>query len=132
MKKGSDWLNYQSGGKRRNSGVSVLDLNKLPANQRKVMHVLLRKAEMTYSELYKAVHATPAADYMSRGDLDAALDKLSERGWLTQMNDQDATYKANFGHKASSRLPKSIWNALDSKAEQSNVTEESDNEDSKK
>ncbi len=115
MKIGSDWLNHQSGNKKREGGISILDLAKLPPNQRKIMRVLLRKVEMTYSDLCKAAEAMPEADRMDQGELDEALETLCKQGWLTRTSDQDVTYKVNFRRKASSSLPKSIWEALDSK-----------------
>ncbi len=115
MRKGSDWLRQQSGNKRRESGISVLDLAKLPPDQRKIMRVLLRKVEMTYSDLCKDVEAMPEADCIDQGTLDKALEALCEQGWLTRMSDQDVTYKVNFRRKPTSRLPKNIWDALDSK-----------------
>ena len=68
MKKGSDWLRHQSQGKKRESGVSVLDMVKLSPNQRRIVRVLLREVQMTYSDLFKAVEAMPEAE---RIDLEA-------------------------------------------------------------
>ena len=132
MRKGSDWLRQQSTNKKRESGISVLDLAKLPPNQRKIMRVLLRRVEMTYSELYEAVEAMPEAERIDQSELDDALETLSEQGWLIQMDDQRIIYKVNFRRKAASSLPQSILSALDPKSGQDNEPDESGTDDSEK
>lgn len=120
MRKGSDWLRQQSTNKKRESGISVLDLAKLPPNQRKIMRVLLRKVEMAYSELCEAVEAMPEADRMDQSELDEALKTLCERDWLVRIGGQHIIYKASFRRKAASSLPKNIWSALEPKSKQNN------------
>ena len=116
MRKGSDFLGYQSGGKKRGGGISALDLAKLPRNQRKIVRVLLRGVQMTYSDLCRAVEEMPEADRMRRAELDEALEALNEQGWLKRVSDQHiTTYRVNLGRKAGSRLNKDIWAALDPK-----------------
>jgi len=115
MKKGSDWLRSQSENKKRESGVSVLDLAKLPPNQRKIMRVLLRKIEMTHPDLCETVEGMPEADRMSVDELDKALVELGKQGWLTRKDDQDVVYRVSFHRKTTSKLSQNIWSALESK-----------------
>jgi len=128
MKKGSDWLRSQSEGKKRERGVSILDLATLPPNQRKIMRILLRKIEMTHPDLCETVEAMPEAGRMSMDELDEALEELSKQGWLTRTDDQDIVYKVNFHRKAASRLSQNIWSALESKNKNPGKLKNSDSE----
>ena len=130
MRKGSDWLRQQPGNRKQGSGISALDLVKLAPNQRKIMRVLLRKAEMTYSDLCKVVEAMPEADRMDRSELDKTLEVLVQEGWLIQVGDQHTTYKVKLRRKAGSSLQRSIWDALDSNSKKSKTPDESGTEDS--
>lgn len=126
MNRDSSRLRHQPGGKKRESGISVLDLVNLPANQRAIMRVLLRKTGMTYSDLCDAVEAMPEVDRMARSELDEALKILDEQDWLITTSDQSVIYKANIRRKAGSKLQNDIWSALDPKTKQSKTTEKSD------
>ena len=119
MRKSPDWLNQQLGSRKRGnreSGISTLDIVKLPPNQRKIMRVLLRKARMTYSDLCKVVESMPEAERMNQDDLDETLEALSDQGWLIRGSDEHTTYRVNIRRKAGSGLQKNIWDALDSNA----------------
>ena len=98
MRKSPDWLNQQLGSRKRGnreSGISTLDIVKLPPNQRKIMRVLLRKARMTYSDLCKVVESMPEAERMNQDDLDETLEALSDQGWLIRGSDEHTTYRVN-------------------------------------
>jgi hypothetical protein len=132
MKKSSDWLSHQSRNRKRESGISVLDLLELPPKQRRIMRVLLRRVEMTYSDLCEVLKAMPEVDRVDVGELEEALDALKELGWLTRTDDQDAIYRVNLRRKAGSRLSREIWPAPESKTGRVNPSDKSKAKDPKK
>ena len=108
----------------------MLDLAKLPPNQRRIMRILLRKGEMTYSDLYSSVEAVSEADCMDQTEFDKALEVLSKQGWLILTSDQRVIQKVNFRRKTGVSLPQNIWSALEAKVKQSSTPEKSDIKDS--
>ncbi len=127
MSRESEQRGSESDDQERGDGVSALDLETLPPTMRKVMRLMLRKIEMAYPDLCKAVEALPEADRLSRADLDEVLNKLIKQRWLIRMDKGRAiAYKVNLRRKAGSSLSKNIWDAIDSTTEPSKRPEQPD------
>jgi len=111
-----DRLQKQIDDKRKESGISVLDLADLPPALRKIMRYMLRQTKMNYLQLLAMIDQLPEGERLAQTDLDQALDKLSEEAWLVKIGEGErAVYKVNLRHKAGSNLPANIWQNLDSK-----------------
>jgi hypothetical protein len=96
--------------------LNVLDIADLPPTQRKIMRLILRKVEMTYSEVCAAVEALPETDRMSRADLDQVLMALTQERWLVRIEKELLpSFRANLRRNVSD-APKTerrnIWDVL--------------------
>jgi hypothetical protein len=98
--------------------LNVLDIAELPPVQRKIMRLVLRRVEMTYSDLCAAVDAMPEGDRLSRTELDEGLEVLKTNRWVvTGEKDHLSTYKVNLRRNSSDEQPSkiertSIWDSL--------------------
>ncbi|MBN1149165.1 MAG: hypothetical protein JXA78_18035 [Anaerolineales bacterium] len=111
-----DRLQKQLEIQKREEGISALDLADLPPEMRRIMRLMLREVVMKYTDLCKAVEAMPAAQRLSRNELDSALKTLVEQNWLLRFGQAEmVSYKVNLRRKAGSQLGKDIWSALDSR-----------------
>jgi hypothetical protein len=111
-----DRLQKQIDDKRKEGGITVLDLADLPSALRKVMRLMLRQVQMTYLQLCEAMDQLPADERMTRAHLDEALQKLAEQAWLIQIGEGErAIYKVNLRRKPGSKLGAGIWETLDAK-----------------
>ena len=111
-----DRLQKQIEDKRKENGISVLDLADLPPALRKIMKLMLRQLQMNYNQLCEAVEQMPEDERLTRVQLDKALMELSEQAWLIQVGQGErAIYKVNLRRKAGSKLGESIWQNLDAK-----------------
>ena len=80
------------------------------------MRILLRKVELDYPSLLKAVEAMPEADRMNKAELDEALEELRQKSWIIRRGAGDTvSYKANLRRKAKSSLSGSMWSMLENK-----------------
>lgn len=104
--------------RRKDEGISPLDLMDLPAPLRKVMRILLREVEMSYTDLRRAVENMPKMDRLSTPELDQSLEVLSKQNWLIRRGEGDrVSYKVNLRRKRGSQLAQSIWTSLDDRIE---------------
>jgi len=111
-----DRLQKQIDDRRKEGGISVLDLADLPPTLRKIMRLMLRRLQMSYSQLREAFEQMPEGDRLTRVYLDEALKELSGQAWLIQIGaGERAIYKVNLRRKAGSQLGESIWENLDAK-----------------
>ena len=111
-----DRLQKQLDIRKREEGISALELRDLPSNLRKIMRLMLREVVMKYTDLVVAVDALPVADRMSHAELDSALATLVEQNWLVRYGDGEFTsFKVNLRRKAGSQLDQDVWNTLGSK-----------------
>ncbi len=95
------------------AGISALDLGNLPPAPRRILRLLLRTRELTYPALCAAVEALPAAERLSRAELDAVLKRLIEQGWLSWRDSAHGPiYTVNLRRPAHRRLNQPIWEAL--------------------
>jgi hypothetical protein len=98
--------------------LNVLDIANLPPTQRKIMRLILRKVEMTYTEVCAAVEALPEADCVSRADLDQVLQALTQERWLVRTDKElFPSFRANLRRNVTEReTPKrerrNIWEVL--------------------
>lgn len=85
------------------AGMSTLDLlGGTPAVNR-VVRFMLQKNRMTYQELCDAVDQLPENKRLSRADLDAALEELINREWLSREGEgAQAIYQVVLRPKVSS------------------------------
>ena len=115
-----DRLQKQIEDKRKEGGITVLDLADLPTALRKIMRLMLRQIQMSYLQLCEATDQMPADERMTRAQLDDALKKLAEQAWLIQIGEGErAIYKVNLRRKPGSKLGESIWESLDAKLKDS-------------
>lgn len=111
-----DRLQKKIDDKRKENGITVLDLADLPPALRKIMKLMLRQLQMNYIQLREAVEQMPEDERLTRAQLDEALNKLAEQAWLIQIGQGErAIYKVNLRRKAGSKLGESIWQNLDAK-----------------
>ena len=111
-----DRLQKQIDDKRKEGGITALDLADLPPALRKIMRLMLRQLQMNYPQLCDAMDQMPEGERLKRADLNDALKKLSEQAWLIQIGEGErAIYKVNLRRKAGSKLGEDIWQNLDAK-----------------
>ena len=111
-----DRLQKQIDDKRKEGGITVLDLADLPPTLRKIMRLMLRQFPMNYTQLAEAIEQLPEGERLTRANLDDALKKLAEGAWLIQIGEGErAVYKLNLRRRAGSKLSENIWQNLDSK-----------------
>jgi hypothetical protein len=105
---------------KQEEGISAGDIADLPPVLRKIMRLMLREVELTYSAICTAVDAMPGPEQLSRADLDQALDTLTRQNWLIRRGEGDhINYTVNLRRKAGSQLGLNFWNSLDEKIAQS-------------
>jgi hypothetical protein len=82
------------------SGVSTFDLlGDMPAGQRTLMRLFLRRIKMTVPELEQAVAELPEEKRLSAETLQESLTALLERGWLSRSeNDGMPVYSIHQAH----------------------------------
>lgn len=111
-----DRLQKQLDIRKREEGISPLDIADLPPNLRKIMRMMMREVVMKYTDLCLAVDAMPEASRLSRKDLEAALATLVEQNWLMRYGEGEFTsYRVNLRRKSGSKLDKDIWSTLGDK-----------------
>ena len=111
-----DRLQEQINDKRKEGGITILDLADLPPALRKIMKLMLRQVQMNYPQLHEAVENFPEGERLSRIQLDAALKKLAEQAWIIQIGEGErAIYKVNLRRRAGSNLSDNLWQNLDAK-----------------
>lgn len=124
-----DRLQSQLGSQGDEGGITPLDLAGLPPALRKIMRLMLREIEMSYSDLCEAVKTLPEADSLTPDEFDKALDDLSRQGWLIKMGQDKVSYRVNLRRKAGSTL--GIWATLTSRIEESQASSSSKEKDAK-
>jgi len=83
-------------------GLSILDLASLSAAQLQVMRIILREVELSYEALCASIDKLPAAERLSRPDVDSTLADLLQKDWLIETRvDGHKQYKANLRRKSS-------------------------------
>ncbi len=96
--------------------LNVLDIADLPPTQRKIMRLVLRKVEMTYTEVCAAIDALPEAEPLSRADLDQVLQALTQDRWLVRTEKELLPgFRANLRRNVSEtpkRERRTIWDVL--------------------
>ena len=111
-------------------GLSPAQIAGLPPVERKIIRMLLRELEMTHAGLWEAMQAFPEDERPTRQDMDAALDNLTNEGWVIRMGEGDARhYEPNMRRKAPSTLAKAIWSSLGSKIADSKAARSSGEEE---
>jgi hypothetical protein len=100
----------------KEGGISPLDLATLPPRLRKIMRLMLREVEMTYTELREATAKMDEIDRLSDAELTESLNSLASQSWLVKLGQDDViTYKVNLRRKGPSSLASGIWATLDDK-----------------
>ncbi len=101
------------------TGLSILDLENLPRAQYRVMRMVMRDGDCTYSRLCSALEA----EGMVRAEIDKTLDELIALHWLIKNNDH---YRTNLRKKSTRTLSdfqpprrgtstlRGIWDSLES------------------
>jgi hypothetical protein len=115
-----DRLQEQLEVRKREQGISALEIRDLPPNLRKVMRLMLREVVMKYTELVAAVEAMPEgnqhSDRLSRVELDSALGTLVEQNWLLCFGEGEfVSYRVNLRRKAGIQDSGDVWAALNAR-----------------
>lgn len=111
-----DRLQRQINDKNQQGGITALDLADLPPTLRKIMRLMLRQVQMSYPQLCDLMDGLPENERLTRNELDAALDTLTQQAWLTRLGEGvKAIYKVNLKAKSGSTLASGIWASLDEK-----------------
>lgn len=111
-----DRLQRQLDIKKREQGISPLELADLPSDLRKIMRLMLREVVIKYSDLCVAVEAMPEKNRLNQTELDMALSKLVEQNWLIAAGEGEfLSYRVNLRRKAGSSLDQDIWAALNAR-----------------
>ncbi len=111
-----DRLQQQIDDKRKEGGITALDLADLSPALRKIMRLMLRQLQMNYPQLCEAMENLPESERLSRADLDQSLETLSRQAWLIRLGEgPKAIYKVNLRAKSGSTLASGIWASLDEK-----------------
>ena len=101
---------------KQEAGISAGDIAQLPPALRKIMRLMLRADDMTYTEICTAMEEVPAPDRMSRAELDQALKDLVGQNWLIERGEGERlNYTVNLRRKAGSQLDMNFWKALEAK-----------------
>ena len=126
-----DKLQNQIENRSQEGGISAIDIASLPPTLRKIMRLMLRENEMTYTAIREAVEAMPEADRLSQSDLSDALNALTAESWLIRLGqDETITYRVNLRRKAGSGLGGAIWARLESRLEQNKTSAQGQEPDS--
>ena len=110
-------------------GVKASYLLELPPEQRRITRLLLRHAEMTLSDLRKALDALPEDEQVTSEQMEQAIKVLVEQNWMIRLEANEVvSYKANFQRKtesgfgssssrrrSASPVARGVWDALESK-----------------
>jgi hypothetical protein len=111
-----DRLQKQLDIRKREQGISAIEIADLPPNLRKIMRLMLRELVMKYDDVLAAVEAMPPANRMSKSELDLALKTLVEQNWLLRSGQGELeSYRVNLRRKAGSQLDSDIWNSLEAR-----------------
>ena len=111
------------------NGIKASYLLDLPPEQRRIMRLLLRHAELTLPDLRKALDALPEGERLTSDEIDNAIKVLIEQNWLIRLEANDVvSYKANFQRKTgsgsekpaprrrnASPVARGVWEALEAK-----------------
>lgn len=101
------------------TGISPLHLRDLQPELRRIMRLLLREIEMTYSEIRETAQDWPDDQRLNDADLQHALDELTKQNWLIRMGEAEVvTYKVNLRRRAASNLSQDLWGNLNNRVEQ--------------
>lgn len=114
----------------KEGGISPLDLASLPPRLRKIMRLMLREVEMTFTELQDETAKMDEMDRLSDAELKEALNSLTSQSWLVKLGqDELITYKVNLRRKGPSSLASGIWATLDDKMSSEKGEEQPKSED---
>jgi hypothetical protein len=111
-----DRLNKEIQDKKKEGGITPLDLAGLPPALRRIMRLMLRELHAGYPRLCEIMDGMPEKDRLSREELQSTLTELTEQYWLIRIGDgEKAIYKVNLRRREGSTLMAGIWSALDEK-----------------
>jgi len=111
-----DRLQEQLDIKKRDQGISALEIAELPPLLRKIMRLMLREVVWKYSDIYEATQAMPEDSRLDREELDYSLETLVKNNWLQKFGEGEYTsYRVNLRRKAGSQLGSDIWTTLSEK-----------------
>ncbi|MBI5052737.1 MAG: hypothetical protein HZC38_18935 [Chloroflexi bacterium] len=106
-------------------GIKASYLLDLPPQQRRIMRLLLRHAELTLVDLRKALDALPEDERLTSDEIDNAIKALIEQNWLIRLEANNVvSYKANFQRgsekpglrrRSASPIARDVWDALEAK-----------------
>lgn len=95
------------------NGFNIVDFMDLPAFERCVVRLLLRETELTYAELVEAVGTLPGDQQMDQDQLDAALQHLTDSGWLVGEGEgQKRRYRVSLSQR-NSVSNRGMWDGLE-------------------
>ncbi len=94
-----------------NAGFSTLDMIHFPAPVRRIVRIMLRKAEMSHEELHKKIQELPEEKRPSPKEVDDSLEAMIEVGWLERVErDGGNLYRIDMGKKSGSEVTRASPN----------------------
>ena len=87
------------------AGFSTLDMIHFPAPVRRIVRIMLRKAEISHEELHKTIQELPEEKRPSKEEVDESLDAMIKVGWLERTEREGSNhYRIDMGKKAGSEV----------------------------
>jgi hypothetical protein len=87
------------------AGFSTLDMIHFPAPVRRIIRIMLRKAEISHEELHKTIQELPEEKRPSEKEVEESLDAMIKVGWLERIErDGSNHYRIDMGKKAGSEV----------------------------
>ena len=87
------------------AGFSTLDMIHFPDPVRRIVRIMLRKAEISHEELHKTIQELPEEKRPSQEEVDESLDAMIKVGWLEQTEREGGKhYRIDMGKKAGSEV----------------------------
>ena len=108
------------------SGINPYELPNMPIEQRKILQLILRKREVSFSDLMDYIDTLPENERMDATRLDQTLEQLSQgKHIICVVEGEETTYKANMRLKSGRNVMlKGIWDVLDSANEKADGSEQ--------
>jgi hypothetical protein len=109
-------------------GINPYELPNLPDEQRRVLQLILKEREITYSRLVERIQAMPDFHARYLDNLDTTLEQLHQEGHILIIDEGETTFKANMRRKSGRNLTiKGIWDVLDGASQNVDQTEKRKN-----
>ena len=115
--------------RKKDEGISPIDLLDLPEQLRLIMRDMLRNITMSFKEIEDNVGKWDGIEIPDGAELLKIMKSLVDQGWVIQLGEEpNFNYRANLRKKKKGTLKDSIWDAISTKVEESEQEKEEDTE----